>query len=156
MKKYVACVQNVLWHFVLLYCNNTRFLWTFWRLQIQPESRNGGFLRVTNYDGGLPGVVQTQYYTGTTLLHRSSITFDFVPPEHCSIVSQCNQNMLEVGPPYTVEVKLSYSPWQYCINVGGLYENKAQWRWWYSINQPAFGQNRKLSTSRWDRRDFFL
>lgn len=82
----------------------------FDRLEVIAKVRNGGYLQPVNYDSGpaSSALNPKQYYTGSLLTKQANFIFDFEPPIHCSLSSACNDNMLDIGAPYTKEV-------HYCI-----------------------------------------
>ena len=45
-----------------------------------------------------------KYYSGMTAVHTAQLVIDQVKPFHCSVESDCTDNMLDRGPPTTKSV----------------------------------------------------
>ncbi|XP_035672990.1 uncharacterized protein LOC118413571 [Branchiostoma floridae] len=85
------------------------------RLFFTAKSRNGGYVKIRNYDGSSGYTVDPSvYYSGQEVSRTAHFTFDFVPPYHCSVEGNCTDNMLDRGPAITRNgtIRLRWSGWQ--------------------------------------------
>ncbi|XP_035696684.1 uncharacterized protein LOC118430082 [Branchiostoma floridae] len=79
------------------------------------KSRNGGYVRIRNYDGTSSYTVNPPvYFTGREIGHTAHFTFDFESPYHCSVSGGCTDNMLDRGPAITKNghLNLRWSGWR--------------------------------------------
>eukprot|EP00058_Branchiostoma_floridae_P023089 XP_002608579.1 hypothetical protein BRAFLDRAFT_128816 [Branchiostoma floridae] len=85
------------------------------RLFFTAKSRNGGYVKIRNYDGSSGYTVDPSvYYSGQEVSRTAHFTFDFVPPYHCSVEGNCSDSMLDRGPAVTRNgtIRLRWSGWQ--------------------------------------------
>ncbi|XP_078616232.1 uncharacterized protein LOC144884653 [Branchiostoma floridae x Branchiostoma japonicum] len=79
------------------------------------KSRNGGYVRIRNYDRPSGYIVNPPvYFSGREIAHTAHFTFDFQHPYHCSVSDSCSDNMLDRGPAFTKNgnIHLRWSGWQ--------------------------------------------
>ncbi|XP_019641415.1 PREDICTED: uncharacterized protein LOC109482956 [Branchiostoma belcheri] len=84
------------------------------RLYFTAKSRNGGYVKMRNYDGLSSYTVNPSvYYSGLEVSRTAHFTFDFTPPYHCSVEGNCTDNMLDRGPAVTRNgtIRLRWSGW---------------------------------------------
>ncbi|CAH1257267.1 SCUBE1 [Branchiostoma lanceolatum] len=85
------------------------------RLYFTAKSRNGGYVKIRNYDGSSGYTVDPPvYYSGQEVSRTAHFTFDFVPPYHCFVQGNCTDNMLDRGPAITRNgtIRMRWSGWQ--------------------------------------------
>ncbi|XP_078670248.1 uncharacterized protein LOC144910732 [Branchiostoma floridae x Branchiostoma belcheri] len=84
------------------------------RLYFTAKSRNGGYVKMRNYDGLSSYTVNPSvYYSGLEISRTAHFTFDFAPPYHCSVEGNCTDYMLDRGPAVTRNgtIRLRWSGW---------------------------------------------
>jgi len=75
------------------------------RLSFKAVTKNGGFVKINNYDSGAtPTVGPSKYYSGQTTTHSAEVVIDLVKPVHCSVGFTCLDNMLDRGQPFIKSV----------------------------------------------------
>nr|XP_006820037.1 PREDICTED: uncharacterized protein LOC102805061 [Saccoglossus kowalevskii] len=83
------------------------------RFVVTARSINGGRIDISNKDDIDNIVVDRYYYNGNGVDGTVVFVVDLDKPYHCSENSNCNDNMLDVGDPYTTNENLSvtWSGW---------------------------------------------
>ncbi|XP_078616240.1 uncharacterized protein LOC144884660 [Branchiostoma floridae x Branchiostoma japonicum] len=85
------------------------------RLYFRVKSRNGGYVKIRNYDGTSNYIVNPPvYFSGCEIAHTAHFTFDLNPPYHCSVLGGCTDNMLDRGKAITKDahINLHWSGWR--------------------------------------------
>eukprot|EP00058_Branchiostoma_floridae_P000531 XP_002586019.1 hypothetical protein BRAFLDRAFT_110185 [Branchiostoma floridae] len=85
------------------------------RLYFRVKSRNGGYVKIRNYDGTSNYIVNPPvYFSGREIAHTAHFTFDLNPPYHCSVLGSCTDNMLDRGKAITKDahINLHWSGWR--------------------------------------------
>eukprot|EP00058_Branchiostoma_floridae_P003028 XP_002588516.1 hypothetical protein BRAFLDRAFT_79471 [Branchiostoma floridae] len=85
------------------------------RLYFRVKSRNGGYVKIRNYDGTSNYIVNPPvYFSGREIAHTAHFTFDLNPPYHCSVLGSCTDNMLDRGTAITKDahINLHWSGWR--------------------------------------------
>jgi len=73
------------------------------RIHIKVSIKNGGYVKIKNYDSGATPSVP-KYYTGQARVYSVEVIIDLIKPFHCSVGYICSDNMLDRGPPITKSV----------------------------------------------------
>ncbi|XP_078589451.1 uncharacterized protein LOC144869806 [Branchiostoma floridae x Branchiostoma japonicum] len=79
------------------------------------KSTNGGYVIIRNYDGTSNYTLNPKvYFSGQEISHTAYFTLDLESPYHCSVSSDCTDNMLDRGPAITRNgyLNLRWSGWR--------------------------------------------